>query len=70
MRDSIVDWYHFFYDDEASVVEELSVESKPVIIKIETGLQLNILKWFKIFLIYVVWCIKIESSVMFTFILK
>ena len=70
MRDSIADWYHFFCDDETSVIEELSVESKPVIIKIETELQLNISKWFKIFLIYVIWCIKIESSVMFTSIFK
>ena len=70
MRDSITDWYHFFCDDEALVVEGLSVESKPVIIKIETELQLNILKWFRIFLIYVIWCIEIELSITFTFMFK
>ena len=54
MRDLITDWYHFFCNDKASIIEELNVESKSVIIKIETELQLNILKWFRIFLIYVI----------------
>ena len=54
MRDFIADWYHFFCNDEASVIKKLNVESKPVTIKIETELQLNILKWFRIFLIYMI----------------
>ena len=44
MRDFIADWYHFFCDDEASVVEELNVKNKLIIIKVKTELQLNILK--------------------------
>ena len=42
MRDFIADWYHFFCNDEASVIKKSSVESKSIIIKIETELQLNI----------------------------
>ena len=70
MRDSIADWYHSFYDDKTLMIERLNVKSKSVIIKIETGWQLNILKQFKIFLIYVIWCIEIKSSVISIFIFK